>query len=258
MRQAKEDAEKSRTRNPRPSYELDTIVVQKYFTDHDRQNPLHRKALALHLQAYRAARHREVPGETVCRLQHPQVLESVVDYRVLDACENLAILERKAASVRLTEAEKHVVAQIGTLQGHFLDDDESIDLHHLFIVRKNKAAEITELKNLVQFCSDLSVEKESDKIEALCNGEIPSAFSGRTDFHVFLQDFGELLVSEGEQARVLVQRVCADAGVARRVADDDDLPKPLRFLASLTLRTNGRDLHERERVVGFNAEAGQD
>ena len=235
--------------------EVEARVEKAFFADHDRNNPLHRKAYELDV-----ARHRKnIRGKSkyflVERISLPEVLQAVVDCRVADICDDLAILKRKVAALRLEEAQKRVLVVLGASQGCFLKDDESVDVHRLQVVRKNKAGEVGELKSLLGFCKDVSSGKAPVPVEALCNGEVPKEFASRADFKAFLSDLGELLVNGGSKAGQLVARVCEEVALAREIRDDEDAPKPLRFLASVALKIQDLDFagKREENKIGFAA-----
>jgi hypothetical protein len=235
--------------------DVDRQVEDLFFRIHDRENPLHRKAFEQHVQLHKRGRRGKLKAKVVERISEPLVLKSIVKHRVLDACENLAILERQAAGVRLEESRRHVITELGVRTGHFLDDDESIDIYRLLVVRKDKAEEVTELKSLVGFCEGLSKGEAAVPVEELCNGTVPREFEGRPDFKAFLSDLGLLFVNEGDAARQLAARVCDEVSFAQNVVDDDDLPKPLRYLASISLQVRGLSAKAsaEEPVLGFGA-----
>ncbi len=237
--------------------DVDRQVEELFFRIHDRENPLHRKAFEQHVKLHKRARRGKLKGAVVERISEPQVLKSIVKHRVLDACENLAILEREAAGARLEESRRHVITQLGLRTGYFLGDGESIDIYRLLVVKKDKAEEVTELKSLVTFCKGLGDAESDVPVEALCNGAVPAEFEGRPDFKAFLSDLGQLFVNEGDAARQLVARVCDEESFARKVADDDELPKPLRYLASIALQVSSLSAKkaEKDHVVGFGSVA---
>ena len=236
--------------------EVDREVEELFFRIHDRDNPLHRKAFEQHVQLDKRARRGKLKDKAVARISEPQVLKSIVKHRVLDACEDLAILEREAAGARLQESRRHVITQLGVRTGHFLDDGESIDIYRLLVVKKDKAEEASELKSLVGFCKGLTKGESKVPVEELCNGSVPAEFEARPDFKAFLSDLGLLFVNEGDAARQLAARVCDEESFARKVVDDDELPKPLRYLASISLQVCGLSAKasEQDHVVGFDAE----
>lgn len=235
--------------------DVDRQVEELFFRIHDRENPLHRKAFEQHVQLHKRGRCGKLKAKVIERISEPLVLKSIVKHRVLDACENLAILEREAAGARLEESRRHVITQLGLRTGYFLGDGESIDIYRLLVVKKDKAEEVTELKSLVTFCKGLGDAETDVPVEALCNGAVPAEFEGRPDFKAFLSDLGLLFVNEGDAARQLVARVCDEESFARKVVDDDELPKPLRYLASISLQVRSLSAKkaEQDHVVGFGA-----
>jgi hypothetical protein len=217
--------------------QIDKQVEDRFFLDHDRDRPLHRKALDLHMEGHRLALRAKRRGRRVCAIADAVVVRSIVEHRVLDACENLAILERKAAAARLAESEKHVVAELCQHQGCVLGEDESIDIHRLEVIRKGKVEEVSELKSLVQFCQQLSSEEASVPLEAVCNGSaVPVEVRARDDFKTFLSDLGMFLANEGDNGRTLARKVCEEHAFAERIMADAGQPKPVRFLASISLK----------------------
>lgn len=236
--------------------DVDRQIEEGYFRNHDRANPLHRKAFDLHVEAHRRALRAKRRGNRVCAIESPSAVKSVIEHRILDICDNLAILERKAALARLEESEKHVIAELGIHQACFLGDDESIDVHRLEVVKKDKAEEVGELKSLVQFCQKLSSDEASVPLESVCNGAaLPAELQARSDFKAFLSDLGLFLVNEGDNGRKLIQRVCAEHAFAQRVLGDDDQPRPVRFLASISLKVQSFSAPKSRQgqVVGFKA-----
>lgn len=116
--------------------DLDRQVEDLFFHIHDRANPLHRKVFDLQKLAVVTARKGKTKGTVVVRIMDTQVLRNIVKHRVLDACENLAILERVAARARLDESSRHVITQLGVRTGLLLDDGESIDIYRLLFAMK--------------------------------------------------------------------------------------------------------------------------
>jgi hypothetical protein len=251
-------AEIRSVRNPNPLLaDVDKRIEEGFFSNHDRNNPLHRKAFDLHVEAHRHALRAKRRGRRVCAIESPAAVSSVIEHRILDICDNLAILQRKAALARLEESEKHVIAELGIHQACFLGDEESIDIHRLEVVKKDKAEEVGELKSLVQFCQKLSSDEAPVPLEAVCNGAaLPAEIQARSDFKAFLSDLGLFLVNEGDSGRKLIQRVCAEHAFAQRVLGDDEQPRPVSFLASMSLKVQSFSAPKSRQgqVVGFKAE----
>ncbi len=230
-------------------------VENLFFSRYDRRNPLHCKAFQTHMEAHNRCLRLKRRSRRIYALEAPAVVRSVIEYRVLDASENVAILERKAALARLEESKKHILAELGVHQGCFLDDEEALDVDRLEVVKKNKVAEVGELKSLVNFCQELSSGSSQVPLEAVCNGEaLPAQFRQRTDYKAFLSDLGLFLVNSGDNGRSIVRKVCEEHAFAERMAADDEQPRPVRFLASISLKVlafaNNR---KQEQAIGFKA-----
>lgn len=251
-------ASKSRSSNiSRKTYlaDVNQQVEAGFFSRFDRCNPIHSKAFQMHMEAHKRALRAKRKARRVVSINAPAVIASIIEYRVLDASENVAILERKAALARLEESKKHILAELGVHQGNFLDDEEALDVDRLEVVKKNKVAEVGEIKSLVNFCQELSSGSSQVPLEAVCNGEaLPAQFRQRTDYKAFLSDLGLFLVNAGDNGRSIVRKVCEEHAFAERMAADDEQPRPVRFLASISLKVlafaNNR---KQEQAIGFKA-----
>lgn len=242
--------------NPRRRrVDLDKKVVALFFKSHDRRNPLHRQALLAHLNEHRQELRHKLSGSVSCRLRAPEVIKKIIEYRVLDACHNLAILEQQAVAARKAECKHGVVALLVARQAYFLSDEESIDVDRLVVVKKDKARELVLLKKVVDFSQALSSGAAPVSLEDACNGQLPADFEENDGLKQYASDLGRVLVHEGEKARDVVNKICSDGDFAKEVADDQEFAAPLRFLASvcLKIRAFSCSQSEQQRKVGFGA-----
>lgn len=188
-------------------------------------------------------------GEVTHQFTSPKVLDAVVKSFKADIAENNAIfLLNLARNDRLLKQTNLRVA-LGEAQGVFVDEErgEHIVPEMLAVLRVTKSAKMKMLQQVVQASMTLARSNGDE------NAEEPSWPVGLGEgIQDFANDLTEFINTNGEQGRQMVTRVCEDHEFARRVRNNEEMPKPLRFLAQVVVEASTNiHLPEKERRIGF-------
>ena len=192
------------------------------------------------------ARGVEDAGEVAYPFTSPKVLDAVVEFFKADIAENIAIYQVKLArNDRLMKLMNLRVA-LGEAQGVFVDeeDGEHVVPELLAVVRVTKAKM---LQQVVQASLTLAHNNGDE------NAEQPSWPAGLGDgIQDFANDLSEFIATNGEEGREIVTRVCEDINFAKKVCNDEELPRCIRFLAQVVVEANTNNhLPKKKRRIGF-------
>jgi hypothetical protein len=200
------------------------------------------------------ARGVEDAGEVAYPFTSSKVLDAVVEFFKADIAENIAIYQVKLArNARLLKLMNLRVA-LGEAQGVFVDeeDGEHIVPELLAVLRVTKSAKTKMLQQVVQAsmtqASMTLAHNNGDE-----NAEQPSWPAGLGDgIQDFANDLSEFIATNGEEGREIVTRVCEDINFAKEVCNNEDLPRPIRFLGQVVVEANTNNhLPKKERRIGF-------
>lgn len=201
-----------------------------------------------------AEREGEPLGKIVHEFASDEVLAAAVAFFQSDIEENIAIFKARVAKNRRYEALVKVRSALGVHDGVFPEEEEGIDVERLAVIRNGRGEEQAKHRKLVDVSRALA-EAEGNPEEVIAGAQLPGPLRENEGVKAFLSDLVEFIGANGERGRELVSRVCADEKVASQVKGDDDMPKPLRFLAGLALdiSRDGRKLPVEQRPMGFGA-----
>lgn len=195
------------------------------------------------------ARGVEDAGEVAYPFTSPKVLDAVVEFFKADIAENIAIYQVKLArNDRLLKMMNLRVA-LGEAQGVFVDeeDGEHVVPELLAVLRVTKSAKTKMLQQVVQASMTLAHNNGDE------NAEQPSWPAGLGDgIQDFANDLTEFISANGEEGREIVTRVCEDTDFAKKVCNDEDMPRPIRFLGQVVVEANTNNhLPKKEQRIGF-------
>lgn len=195
------------------------------------------------------ARGVEDAGEVSHSFTSPKVLDAVVDFFKADIAENVAIFQVKLARNNRLMKLMNLRVALGEAQGVFVDeeDGEHVVPELLAVLRVTKSAKTKMLQQVVEASMTLAHNNGDE------NAEQPSWPVGLGDgIQDFANDLTEFISANGDEGREVVTRVCQDTGFAKKVCNDEDMPKPIRFLAQVVVeaKTNNH-LPDKERRIGF-------
>ena len=147
---------------------------------------------------------------------------------------------RRDAGCRFDQRPPSVVnrACLPSLFSEFEDIDPNaewrLDIHRLLILKKdpNEAGEET-LHNAFEFAKEMANGTAAAALEAIRDGELPDDLEAAEEF---LRDLADFLLETGPKGHGLAAQVCDDLKTASEVAEDEDMPKPLNFLALMALK----------------------
>lgn len=191
----------------------------------------------------------EDAGEIAHDFTSPKVLNTVVEFFRSDIEENEAIFRVKVARNNRLLKLMNLRVALGENQGVFVDeeDGERVVPELLAVVRVTKSAKTKMLQQVVQASMTL-VHNNGDE-----NAEQPSWPAGLGEgIQDFANDLTEFITANGEEGREIVTRVCEDINFAKQVCNDEDLPRPVRFLGQVVVEANTNNhLPKKERAIGF-------
>lgn len=124
-----------------------------------------------------------------------------------------------------------------------LDDSGGLDVLRCCVRKDDPDRKIKAAKRVVEATRNLleldmvtikvSAEGELDEeAAALASDDVPAAY---------IKDICEVLAENGKTGRDLIEKILTEHGVAARVAADEDMPHPLRFLAAMTQMASAAD-----------------
>jgi len=182
--------------------------------------------------------------DVILQVQHQEVIAAAVK------CHRLLIeLLAEKRRVKLIE-EKYNVAKQQLVQGinEFEDVDPDIewklDLNRLLVLRR-KMSRVEFASILLKFCQDLCGNEDGTVLKSVEDkklpGEIQELVDKKPEIMEFISDFVEFLLKNGEKGRALVMGICRNTALAKKVSQDEELPKPARFLAVLSMTASKED-----------------
>jgi hypothetical protein len=246
-----EQANESAAENPANAWDR---LVARVIEPFDQNDVCQRWAVEQWRKHAEAEREGEPLGNVVHKFASDEVLAAAIAFFQSDIEENIAIFKARVAKNRRYEALVKVRSALGLHDGVFPNEDESIDVERLAVIRNGRDEEQVKHRKLVEVSRALA-EAEGDPEEVLAGAQLPGPLRENEGVKAFLSDLVEFIGANGERGRDLVSRVCADEKVASRVKGDDDMPKPLRFLAGIAidLNRNEQKLPVQHRPLGFGA-----
>jgi len=127
------------------------------------------------------------------------------------------------------------------------EDGEHIVPELLAVLRVTKSAKTKMLQQVVQASMTLAHNNGDE------NAEQPSWPPGLGDgIQDFANDLTEFLSANGEEGREIVTRVGEDTDFAKKVCNDEDMPRPIRFLGQVVVEANTNNhLPKKEQRIGF-------
>ena len=251
MKANNEQANAAAAENPANAWDR---LVARVIEPFDLNDVGHRWAVDQWRKHAEAERDGEPLGKIVHEFASDEVLAAAVGFFHADIEENIAIFKAKVAKNRRYEALVQVRSALGVHEGFFPDEDEAIDVERLAVIRNGRDEEQAKHRKLVEVSRALA-EAEGDPEAVITGAQLPGALRENEGIKAFLSDLVEFIGANGERGRDLVSRVCADEAEASRVKGDEDMPKPLRFLAGIAvdLNRNGQKLPVQHRPLGFGA-----
>lgn len=188
--------------------------------------------------------------ELVYALAAAEELEAAIDYFKADIEENKLLYQLKVARNRVKLTRTKLVASMGE-QGFFLDEDDHQEVvpAALGVYKVSKDKIYQQVRNAALA---LAAEPVAPGAESTGPDFPASLGEGILEFRADLVAF---IKANGAAGREVVRRLCTDPAFAKKVHQDEEMPKPLQFLAGLSL-----DLHKRnklpsqeDRPIGFAA-----
>ncbi len=182
------------------------------------------------------------------------VLDAAVEFFKADIEDNMAFFRMKVSrNTRLLKLMNIRIA-LGEQSGIFIDEDEGerIVPEILAVIRVSKSAKKKILSQVVESAMTLA-NNNGD-----ANGEKPvwsAAFGEGID--EFAKDLDEFISANGEDGSNMVRTICRDLNYAKKISNDDNMPKPIRALAGFVMEIRENKLaSNKEAAIGFNAGAG--
>ena len=186
-------------------------------------------------------------GEVAHSFSSAEALDAAVAFHQADIGENLAIFKVKTARNERRLALMNIVKALGESQGVFVDEDEGEHIipELLVVTRVSKSAKSKMLQQVVEATMTLATNGNGDSEDI----KWPSSIS-----EDFRNDLEEFLSANGDAGREIITRVCHDAGFAKKVRQDEEMPRPIRFLAQIVVEASSNNrLPNRERKIGFSS-----
>jgi hypothetical protein len=198
-------------------------------------------------------------GEVVHTFASNQVLAAAVAFFQADIEENIAIFRAKVAKNRRYEAYVQVRCALGIHEGVFPDDEMSVVVERLAVIRDGCQEEQVKNRKLLDLSQALATA-EGDPEEVIARAQLPGSLREDSGVKAFLADLVEFITANGERGGDMVDRVCTDEKAANHVVGDESMPKALRFLAAISIEVSRdcKTLPAERRPVGFAAVVERD
>ena len=124
-----------------------------------------------------------------------------------------------------------------------------LDIHRFLLVKPREEEDseedspelIERYRKLLAFVGALAKGVAPEVLEGLKEGQVPDQFANEDGTEVFLSDLAEFLVDAGEDRFEVLNAILEDADVALKVVEDDDVPKPLRYVAFVTVKVRNAE-----------------
>lgn len=192
------------------------------------------------------ARHREEAqsedgGTVILQLSHPEVIKAVADYHRRKIELNAEARRLKLAEQRLEMARLAVFHAVDTHEDVDPEAEVRLDLHRLRVLEKDERAE----REVYQYAR-LLVEQGSDSaVQAALEREFPEELkvhlAEEPGLEEFLVDLAEFVTDAGDKGKTMARAICHDRQIARRALGNEELPKPIRYLAQLAVKFGSSD-----------------
>jgi len=90
--------------------------------------------------------------------------------------------------------------------------------------------------NLVEHARIMS-RLENDALQAIARGTLPTSWDASASIEWY-KDLAQFLLENNDRGRSLVKAICDDPAVAERLAVDEEMPRPVQFLATEAAKTH--------------------
>lgn len=177
----------------------------------------------------------------------PEVTDAAFEYCKADVEENKLLFQIRAARNERKIQKMKLLAALGQYDGYFPNEDE----HEELVLVALAVCKLTKAR-LYQQVIDTSLKMAGDA--AQLDSEAPAFPVALGDgIREFADDLRALIQENGDAGRQLVTRVCTDCDFAKKVREDDEMPKAIQFLAGLSLELRKKNkLPDKEvRHIGF-------
>jgi hypothetical protein len=179
----------------------------------------------------------------------PEVFDALVNFFRSDIAEKEAIFRMKIAENNRLSALMNLRVMLGVHEGIFIEEEEGeyIAPECFAIIRNGKKERTKQLQKVIEASKRFAQSSGED-------GAIQPSFptSLGEGIQDFASDLTEFINTNGDQGREVVVRICDDHDFAKKVINDDEMPRPLRFLADLVVETTVKNcLPKKEGQIGF-------
>jgi len=172
-------------------------------------------------------------GDVVVQFTAKEVIDAAIDACVADIKDNAAINRRKHTANVLQLKTLAIQNALGEAQGVYVDQEsgERVILAAFAVVREAKAKKAKVFRRVVDASSALARISRGEAAEQ------PAWPVAMVDgIKQYVDDLAEFLSTNGTDGCDLVLRICGgDRGLAKKVQDDSDAAKCLRYLAQLVV-----------------------
>jgi hypothetical protein len=182
----------------------------------------------------------EIPEEEILhRIQTDEVISAIVQCRRAIIFAEADQRRLKISKGRAKLAQNQVVQAIGEFEDIDPDINWSLDINHLVLVKPDEEEEEEEKvwPRVISFSRAMASGETSIPLASIRDGEMPDEdlkkISGISDF---FSDLADLLLETEQKGHDLVIQICDDPATATKIAQDENMPKPLRFLAGLVAK----------------------
>jgi hypothetical protein len=172
-------------------------------------------------------------GTVVHRFTTAALHELAVKFFLADIEENAAILRLRLAQQRRVEALTHLHTGLAEHDLFFGKEDDNVHENRLEVRRVSKAQELEYMRRVVRFSRDLVEGTAGLTPEQVAGGELPDYLKG-VAIQAYTVELGEYLVQRGAPGSDAIRQICDDAEFAAQVEQDEQSPRPLRYLAQMT------------------------
>ena len=187
-------------------------------------------------QIHRAALDNEIPEEKVLhQIESDEVKSALVKVHIAKIESGAAKQRLKIAEQREDLAEKSVLLAIIEHEDVDSNQDWRVDIHRSLLLEPTSQAK--DFAKLVEFCVNTAKLSE-DALKTLRDDGMPSEMQENispdgVDVTDFISDLAGFIIEAGNKGRELIALIGTDLEAAEKGVADDQMPKPVRFLAKI-------------------------
>jgi len=211
-----------------------------------------RKAVKQWADAHYDPRKPEPVGELFHVITSPELAEAAIAWHQADIEENAAIIRLEVARLKVRDAMYRFRSALAEIEGVCItSDDLYVNIPRLEVWKSepDKLKRILPQK-VVGFCRKLA--KGELDLSDLKKGYIPNEFKELQVIDEFVKDIVDFIEASGDKGAEHIASICDNTERAQQLAEEENAPPPIRFLAKSVCTSASLLVKEKSRgPIGF-------